>query len=77
MTDLRAYQLHIDTLLKEGYSVEEIIGFIYGLSIDYKIDEEMEGLLYYYIDPRDEHNTKSPMEYWYDWDGCNNPLNIL
>ena len=76
MTDLRAYQLHIDTLLKEGYSVEEILGFIYGLYADYKIEEDIEGALYYYVDPKDNHNDKAPAEYWHDWCG-DNPLDIL
>ena len=76
MTDLRAYQLHIDTLLKEGYTIEQILGFIYGLYSDYKIDEDIEGPLYRYVDPDDTHNDRAPAEYWWDWSG-ENPLDIL
>ena len=76
MTDLRAYQLRIDRLLHEGYTVEQILGFIYGLYADYIIDEDIEGPLYDYVDPEDTHNDKAPAEYWRDWYG-DNPLIVF
>lgn len=49
-----------------------VVGCIYGLYMDYEIDEPEEEYLYKIADPNDYFNE--PHDYWCDIDDTKNPL---
>ena len=54
---------------KYYYSVQQVLGFIYGLYEDYEINEPEEMYLYKVIDPEDKY--PDPIDYWKVWEYAN------
>lgn len=76
------YTYHVD---KEGIKEEinrlkneinpyTILAYIYDLFQQYLISEDIESELYVYIDPKNEYNSCSPAEVWWNMEINNNPL---
>lgn len=51
------YKKAIDKMRVDGYSIPYIVGCIYDLYQDYRIEEDVEGILYDYIDPNEQYNN--------------------
>lgn len=70
---LNYYKPKVEKMLKEGYTVEQVLGCIYGLYDDCLINEATEEALYAVADPDDKFNNESPGECWFEVD-FENPL---
>lgn len=57
---LNYYKPKVEKMLNDGYTVEQVLGCIYGLYDDYLINEATEEALYAVADPEDKCNDKSP-----------------